>query len=224
MITCFTISIQVKQNTYEFTTKVCGTEYECHLLASERSVKVQLKNRQTKQFHLVLRKSVTTNYIAMLLLIRLICNHHFMTKYVSSTTQNSRTKDLCMFKMSSCYMPTEHGDSQKYSFLSIKTYLSPWCKSHGCEFKLPLRESLVYEHHAEVVCKILSQEMPLETSVEQPDFGILSLQVGFTLTFVQIHKAHLKNNLYRYMHTLQRQRFSAMCDSSFFVHQTFIQL
>ena len=51
----------------------------------------------TKQFHSVVRKSVTTNYIAKLVLTRLICNHHFMANSVSSTTQNSPTKDLYMF-------------------------------------------------------------------------------------------------------------------------------
>ena len=120
----------------------------------------------TKQYHLVLRESVTTKIIAMLVLIRFICNHHFMANCVFSTTQNSPTKDLCMFKISSFICSQIMGTVKEFSFLSIKTYLSPWRKSHGCEFKLPLRESLVDEHHAEIVCKVLSQEMPLETSVE----------------------------------------------------------
>jgi len=67
----------------------------------------------TKQFHSVLRESVTTNYIAVLVLIRLICKRHFMANCVFSTTKNSPTKDLCMFKMSSYYMHTENGDSQR---------------------------------------------------------------------------------------------------------------
>lgn len=156
----------------------------------------------TKHIHLVLRKSVTTNYAAMLVLISIICNRH-LWKIVYLPQHKIHPQKTCV--CSKCLRvtcPRNMGTVKGLSFHSIKTYLSPWRKSHGCKFKLPLGESLVYEHHAEVVCKVLSQKMPFETSVEKPDLGILSLQVGFTLAFTQIYKTHLKTNLYRNMHTL----------------------
>jgi hypothetical protein len=54
----------------------------------------------------------------------------------------------------------------------------------------------VNQHHAEVLAETLGQEVPFETSVQKPDFRILSLQVGFTLSSIQEHKAHLPNHLY----------------------------
>jgi hypothetical protein len=37
--------------------------------------------------------------------------------------------------------------------------------------------------------------VPFETPVQKPDFGILPLQVGLALVLVQIHKAHLPDEL-----------------------------
>jgi hypothetical protein len=133
----------------------------------------------------------------MLVLIRPTGNHQFMAQHMSFTTQNSATQQL------SCCMPYNVGAAERYSVVSITTYHSPRCQSHGGKFKLPLRESLMDEHHAEVLGKIVSQKMPLETPVEQPDLGILSLQAGFTLAFIQIHKTHLTRDLYCNKHNFR---------------------
>jgi len=65
----------------------------------------------------------------------------------------------------------------------------------------------VDKHHAEVLGEICSQEMPLETSVQKPNFGILSLQVGFTFSFIQVDKTHLQSDLCCNVHTLCHDTF-----------------
>lgn len=114
--------------------------------------------------------------------------------------------------MLACYMPIIH---TTVFFASLhrkayeETYLSPWRKPHGCEFKLPLWKSLVDQQHAEVPSEVFSQEVPLKTSVQKPDLRILSLQIRFTVTFIYVHKTYLQSDLYYILMSLH------LCHGSF---------